>query len=191
MSERFDLLLAPSDLWRRHGPLNLIATLGSPLAGLASAVVLATTETFSTTSVFVLALLLAAPLTNRQVLRSIVAVVSMRPYLTVSGSGLHLDGCVFDSVDLAWSDIEAMSPYPASVRAALQSGSFLVITLRVRTGRTTPWTFSSVQHPVYRDHFEITGYFRRPPDGVVDAVVNCFATNVKRHEPFLLSDMAD
>jgi hypothetical protein len=190
MTERLDLLLSPSDLWRRHGPVNVISTLGLPLAGVIT-VLFASTAIFSTPSLFVLALMFLAPLTNRQVLRSAVATFSSRPYLTLSASGLHVDGCVLDSVDLVWSEIEAMSPDPAVVRAALESGNFLAITLRLRAGRRTPRTLSSVQHFVHRDHFEISGYFKRPPDPVIDAVAERFAVNVKHHEPFLLSDMPD
>jgi hypothetical protein len=189
MRDDVDLLLAPSDLWRGHGPLNVILTLASPLLAVAGAVALVVKGTYGATQLLVVAMMMAVPLANRQVLRSALAVVSRRPYLTFSDSGLHVDGCVFDSLYFAWSDIEAMSPEPASIQAALKAGQFVVITFRVRSGSKRRWMFSSMQHPVHRDYFTITGYFRPPPADVVDVIAKCFASRVKRHEPFLLSDM--
>ncbi len=187
-TERLDLLLAPSDLWRRHGPLNLLLTLGMPAAALVLAVVLVAKDGVSTTSGLVVAALLAAPLWNRQVLRSTLAVVSARPYLTLGDFGIQVHGCLFDSVQFAWSDIEVMSPGPQRIRSSLEAGGLVAITLRVRRHA---WSLSSHQHPVHRNHFQISGYFRRPPDAVLDAIEKCFAVNVARHEPFLLSDLAD
>jgi hypothetical protein len=191
MRDDVDLLLAPSDLWRRHGPLNVIVTLACPLLALAGAVALVVKGTYSVTQLLVVAMMMAAPLTNRQALRSALAIVSRRPYLTISDSGLHVDGCIFDSLYFAWSDIEAMSPEPASIQAALKTGQFVVITFRVRIGSKRRWTFSSMQHTVHQDYFEISGYFRPPPAHVLDVIGTYFASHVKRHEPFLLSDMPD
>jgi hypothetical protein len=190
-NERLDLSLASSDLWRRHGPLNVIVTLGSPFLGLAGAIALVAKGTHGTMSVLVLATMLAAPLTNRQLVRSAFAIVSRRPYLTLSDSGLHVDGWLCDSLDLAWSDIEAMSPEPATIQAALKAGSFVVMTLRARSGVARPWMLHSIRHSVHRNYFEVTGYFTPPPAPIVDAIAERFASRVERHEPFLLSDADD
>lgn len=54
MSERIDLQLAPSsDLWRRHGLLNVFITLGMPLCGLVLAVVIFVTGTFGVPSALI------------------------------------------------------------------------------------------------------------------------------------------
>src|SRR5688572_24159457 len=97
MRDDVELLLAPSDLWRRHGPVNVIMTLASPLLALAAVVGLVVKGTFSATQLLLVAMMMAVPLMNRQVLRSALAIVSRRPYLTFSDAGLHVDGCIFDS----------------------------------------------------------------------------------------------
>ena len=161
----------------------------SPLLGLCLATLLVAENSYTMASVFLLAMTLAVPLANRQVLRSLFAAFSKRPYLTLSDAGLHVDGCLLDSLYFAWSDIEAMSPEPKSIEDALKSGNLVAITLRVRSGSRRRWTFSSIQHAVHRGYFEVSGYFSTPPDAVAHAVAECLASKVRRHEPLLLSDM--
>jgi hypothetical protein len=169
----------------------VITTLGSPLLGVAALVALVVKGSYATTSLLAVALMFAFPLANRQVLRSTLATVSKRPYLMLSDAGLYVDGCIFDSVHLPWSDIEAMAPDPDSIRTALTAGHFVALTFLVRGGPKTRYSFSSIQHPVHRNHFQINGYFSPPPDPDIDEIAKCFASNVKRHEPFLLTDMPD
>lgn len=122
MTEPTHLHLSRSDLWKRHGFLNVAMTLGAPLVGSTAAFALVVGHRFNLTAMALLVLLLAFPLANRQVLRSALAIVSNRPYLTFFEDGLRVDGGLKDSLFLKWTDVEAISPFRLPVAIAEEQG---------------------------------------------------------------------
>jgi hypothetical protein len=134
------------------------------------------------------AVLIVFVLMNQGVLRSLLAIVANRPYLTLTDAGISVDGGLFDHWFFSWSEIDAMAPTPEFLRTRLRTGDLVAITLRLRERPKKRRLFSSIQHLRYRDHFEFSGYFAPLSDEEVDAVVACFVSKVREHQPSLLTD---
>jgi hypothetical protein len=133
---------------------------------------------------------LAGPLTclsEHQVFRSLRAVVSQTPLVTVNDEGLAILGGRFDRWQLAWSEIEAMAPEPARLREALTSGAFVALQFRT-TKEPPPRPWSAVQHSVHRRLLEVGAYVEPLSTEDTDRLISFFEANIDDRQPFLISD---
>lgn len=190
MGRPLELRLAAGDVWRTHGWFNVAMALTSllPLVAVAVLVVVGVLRISAGGLLLFLLGLLVTFLAYQPVLRSLAAIVSKRPYVVLSETGLLVDGGVLDRWYFPWADIAAMAPTTKALHGRLVTGEFIAFTFRLHERPRSARPFSRMQHRQFPDHFEFSGHFIPISDEEARAVVECFASNVRDIQPFLLSD---
>ena len=186
------LRLAKSNLWQCHGALNVVSTFTWLAILLLCAVVFLTGRISNIKeAMFILGLataMLFMLLGHTGELRSLRAVFSNRPYLTLSSAGIDIDGGMFDRWFLSWEEIAVMAPDPQLLRMRLSDDAFCAITFQLsKRSRRRRW-FSNIQHLRHPRIFQVCGYFKPLSEAEAERVVAILLSRVKRHEASLLWD---
>jgi len=191
MSKPVHFTLTRRNWYRLHGFMNVFMVFIGALFVVLSLVCLVAAgsgrlplkvEFFGTLVLGVLTLLI-----GQSTLRSIFAIFSNRPYLTVSHEGISIDGGTFDRWAFSWSELGAFSPELDGLQEHLAKGEFVGMTFRAEK-KFPRRMFSEIQHPKFHDIFELCGYFQPLSQAEVEQLFLLLKENIKEHQPFLISD---
>jgi hypothetical protein len=183
------LQLSRWDWWRTHGALNVFCVFFSlPMLLLPVLFWFAGRWPSPLLLVGVVAAGAAALLGQQRVVRALFAIVSRRPFVTISDHGLAIDAGLFDRWSIPWSEIGAFAPDPDYLTKRLRDGHFTHFALRLSPTPARRFA-SGVQHSRFPDIFEISGRFARPSADELDVLAAHLRDKFEHFEPFLLSDL--